>query len=142
MIRKVILSDVFAITKLNAYCLGYEYGISEAEIKLERLISDKNHLILVYVENNELKGYCHASLYDTLYFDTLYNVLGLAAMPNDQGQGIGRLLLEELEKIAKEKGIAGIRINSGISRHSAHNFYIHQGYIQKDDQKRFIKFLR
>lgn len=46
-----------------------------------------------------------------------------------------------LERLAKESGIFGIRINSGGGRKGTHLFYQAMGYNQVVDQKRFFKKL-
>ena len=69
------------------------------------------------------------------------NVLGLSVKKEFQKMGIGRALLEAAENWARENGIKMMRLNSGINRTDAHQFYKHLDYISEKDQKRFIKEL-
>lgn len=141
MIRLARLSDASALARINKESLGYDFCEEATKMKLKQLMDDKNHVILVAEKKGQVIAYCHASKYDTLYFDTLYNLLGLAVKGDYQGQGIGQALLHALEERTKKDGIAGIRVNSGIKREKAHDFYLKQGYTMKDDQKRFFKDL-
>lgn len=137
MIRKVKLRDAAAIQRLNAECLGYDFDREATEAQLKRLLENDQHLILVAEEGGQVIGYAHAASYDCLYFPSLLNLLALAVAQDFQGQGHGRALMQALREEAKAAGYTGIRINSGISRTSAHAFYRSLGCSEKADQKRF-----
>ena len=137
MIRKVKLSDAAAIQRLNAECLGYDFDREATEAQLKRLLENDQHLILVAEEGGQVIGYAHAASYDCLYFPSLLNLLALAVAQDFQGKGHGRALMQALREEAKAAGYTGIRINSGISRSAAHEFYRSLGCSEKADQKRF-----
>ena len=137
MIRKVKLSDAAAIQRLNAESLGYDFDREATEAQLKKLLENDQHLILVAEEDGQVIGYAHAASYDCLYFPSLLNLLALAVTQDFQGQGHGRALMQALREEAKAAGYTGIRINSGISRSSAHEFYRSLGCSEKADQKRF-----
>ena len=137
MIRKVKLSDAAAIQRLNAECLGYDFDREATEAQLKKLLENDQHLILVAEESGQVIGYAHAASYDCLYFPSLLNLLALAVAQDFQGQGHGRALMQALREEAKAAGYTGIRINSGISRSAAHEFYRSLGCNEKADQKRF-----
>ena len=137
MIRRIKLSDAAAIQRLNAECLGYDFDREATEAQLKRLLENDQHLILVVEEDGQVIGYAHAASYDCLYFPSLLNLLALAVAQDFQGQGHGRALLQALREKGKEACYTGIRINSGISRSSAHEFYHSLGCSEKADQKRF-----
>lgn len=86
-------------------------------------------------------GFIHAQIYQTLYFDALVNVLGLAVSPNARRQGSGTALLARTEQWAVEVGAVGIRLNSGDTRTDAHAFYRHAGFSEEKSQLRFLKRL-
>ncbi|MBZ2065417.1 GNAT family N-acetyltransferase [Streptococcus sanguinis] len=137
MIRKVKLSDAAVIQRLNAECLGYDFDRKATEAQLKRLLENDQHLILVVEEDGQVIGYAHAARYDCLYFPSLLNLLALAVAQDFQGRGYGRALMQALREEAKAAGYTGIRINSGISRSTAHEFYRSLGCSEKADQKRF-----
>ena len=137
MIRKVKLSDAVAIQRLNAESLGYDFDRKATEAQLKKLLENDQHLILVAEEGGQVIGYAHAASYDCLYFPFLLNLLALAVAQDFQGQGHGRELMQALREEGKAAGYTGIRINSGISRAAAHEFYRSLGCSEKADQKRF-----
>ncbi len=53
---------------------------------------------------------------------------GLGVLPEYRNLGIGRMLLEEVERFAIKKGAPYIGLASGIRRTDAHRFYEHLGY--------------
>ncbi len=63
-------------------------------------------------------------------------------MPQTQGKGIGKTLLQGLEQEAEKRGYKFIRLNSADHRISAHAFYEKVGYNCDKMQKRFIKLLK
>ena len=89
--------------------------------------------------NHKLLGYVHAEVYESLYSQPGFNILALAVQPDHQGQGIGKSLLEGLEKEAKRRGYGFIRLNSADHRLAAHAFYEKVGYTCDKMQKRFIR---
>lgn len=140
MIKKLSLADGEMVQSLNALELGYDYSVEETTKKLEGLLQHQDHLLLgAYDASGVLVGYCHGMRYDCLYFPTLLNVMALVVRQEEQGKGYGRQLMMALEDEAQALGLSGIRINSGIGRKEAHDFYRAMGYHDKSDQKRFFK---
>lgn len=142
MIRPASLSDAQMINQLSSEELGYAVDLSVTQSQLTKLLSQSGHIILV-AENDQgqVVGYLHASDYQALFSQPYLNIMGLAVAQMAHGQGYGRQLIVALEDQARCLGYEGIRLNSGISREGAHDFYRAVGYTQRDDQKRFYKLL-
>ncbi|MGT2754408.1 GNAT family N-acetyltransferase [Streptococcus ovis] len=141
MIRPMVEKDSEAICQLNNEELDYDLDREATTRNIARLLESSQHCLLVAEVDGQVAGYVHAQLYETLYFKPLWNVLGLAVASCVQGQGIGRELMVALEDSARQAGVAGIRVNSGINRRGAHEFYRALGYQERPDQKRFLKEL-
>ncbi|ADJ59262.1 MAG: GNAT family N-acetyltransferase [Lactococcus cremoris] len=141
MIRKVEMRDVSDITRL-AGVLGYPISESIVKNNMSRILNDEKQEFLVFDNGNQVVGFIEAETYDAVYSkEIMFNVLGLVVDAQEQGQGIGAQLLSALEENAKARGINVIRLNSGVQRHEAHQFYEHQGYTSNHSQKRFLKVL-
>lgn len=141
MIRKVEMRDVSDITRL-AGVLGYPISESIVKNNMSRILNDEKQEFLVFDNGNHVVGFIEAETYDAVYSkEIMFNVLGLVVDAQEQGQGIGAQLLSALEENAKARGINVIRLNSGVQRHEAHQFYEHQGYTSNHSQKRFLKVL-
>lgn len=139
-IREINPSDAGGIRSVSENALGYECPLSLVEDKIKSL-DKKREQVFVTVFNGNIVGFIHVEKYDTLYFETMCNVLGLAVANDFQKTGIGKNLLTAGENWAKENGIKYMRVNSGISRVEAHKFYRHMGYESEKEQLRFIKHI-
>ncbi len=138
MIRKAEMKDYLDIARLSGV-LGYP--ISEAAVKknLARILKDVDHEFLVFELGERVTAFIEAEIYAPVYAEqVMLNVLGLVVDEKNQGQGIGAQLLNALEEKAKAREIKVIRLNSGVQRHEAHQFYEHQGYTSNHSQKRFF----
>ena len=139
-IRKINLSDAMEIQKISQEDLGYECSLSLVEQKINSLDENREQ-VFVACRDGTVAGFIHVEKYDTLYFETMCNVLGLAVKKDFQKMGIGKALVLAGENWAKENGIKFMRVNSGITRTGAHEFYNRLGYESEKEQLRFIKKL-
>ena len=144
MLRALKATDVASIHEINKDALGYTFSPEETASQLAKLSQDSHHFLLGYEDDtsHELVGYIHAEVYESLYSKAGFNILALAVLPQSQGRGFGRDLLEGLEKETKRRGYEFIRLNSADHRLDAHAFYERVGYTCDKVQKRFIKFLK
>ena len=144
MLRDLKGADVEAICVINKEALGYTFSPEETASQLAKLSQNPHHFLLGYEDNtsHELVGYIHAEVYESLYSKAGFNILALAVLPQSQGRGFGRDLLEGLEKETKRRGYEFIRLNSADHRLGAHAFYERVGYTCDKVQKRFIKLLK
>lgn len=139
-IREIEPSDAGGIQSICEKDLGYECSLSLVEDKIKSL-DKKREQVFVAAINGSIGGFIHVEKYDTLYFETMCNVLGLAVAKDFQKMGLGKNLLTAGENWAKQNGIKCMRVNSGITRVEAHKFYRHLGYESEKEQLRFIKHI-
>ena len=144
MLRDLKTTDVASICEINKEALGYSFSLEETASQLARLSKDSHHFLLGYEDDasHELLGYIHAEVYESLYSKAGFNILALAVLPQRQGKGIGKALLEGLEQETKRRGYEFIRLNSADHRLDAHAFYEKVGYTCDKMQKRFIKLIK
>ena len=144
MLRDIKAVDVEAICVINKEALGYTFSPEETASQLAKLSQDSHLYLLGYEDDtsHELVGYIHAEVYESLYSKAGFNILALAVLPQSQGRGFGRDLLEGLEKETKRRGYEFIRLNSADHRLGAHGFYERVGYTCDKVQKRFIKLIK
>lgn len=142
MLRALKETDLASIYEINKEALGYTFSPEETACQLAKLSQDSHHFLLGYEDpaSHGLLGYVHAEVYESLYSNAGFNILALAVLPQTQGKGIGKALLEGLEQETKKRGYKFIRLNSAEHRIGAHAFYEHVGYNCDKLQKRFIKY--
>lgn len=143
MLRALKPTDTGSIYEINKEALGYDFSPEETASQLAKLSQDPHHFLLGYEDaaSHALLGYVHAEVYESLYSNAGFNILALAVLPQMQGKGIGKALLQGLEQETEKRGYKFIRLNSADHRIGAHAFYEHVGYTCDKLQKRFIKFI-
>ena len=144
MIRSIKIEDAEAIQRICNISLGYSVSIETVMKQIQKLSEDVNHHYIYVYEDEELQnvvGFVHAEVYESLYSYAGLNILGLAVLPEFQGKGIGKELMHHLELNAKNDSVSFVRLNSADYRVEAHKFYESIGYVCDKTQKRFIKKL-
>ena len=136
-VRRATLADTRAIWEVNSLSLGYSYPEERTRARLEAVLERAEHAVFVF--GDPAVGYVHVEAYDCTYADPLANILALAVLPAAQGKGAGRALMEAAENWAKSRGIAGVRLDSGMDRTGAHAFYQTIGYRLRKDHRNFVK---
>ena len=141
MLRALKTTDVDAIYMINKEAIGYVFSPEETASQLAKLSQDSHHYLLGFEDSSShnLLGYVHAEVYESLYSKPGFNILALAVLPQMQGKGIGKTLLQGLEQEAKVREYQFIRLNSADHRLGAHAFYEKVGYTCDKVQKRFIR---
>jgi len=127
------------IVLLNKNEMGYEYPFEDTKKQLEQLLNDSNHKIYVAIVADKIVGYIHANNYDLLYAPHLKNIMGIAVSSDFRKNGIGKMLLNEVENWAQNTGAYGVRLVSGATRIGAHAFYEFCGYTRNKEQINFKK---
>ena len=144
MIRNIKIEDAEAIQRICNISLGYSVSVEIVMRQIQKLSEDVNHHYIYVYEDEKLQkvvGLVHAEVYESLYSYAGLNILGLAVLPEFQGKGIGKELMNHLEFKAKNDSVSFVRLNSADYRVEAHKFYESIGYVCDKTQKRFIKRL-
>ena len=139
-VRNAKISDYEDISSINKYSLGYDNPPELIKKNLERVLLNQDDAVFIATANDKAVGYIHAENYNPLYSPPLKEVMSLAVMPDFQGNGIGRKLLDRVEKWAKDTGRSGIMILSQTHRTPAHIFYEACGYTLNKTQVNLIKY--
>ena len=139
IIRECKIEDHIDIAILNKNEMGYEYPVEDTKRQLQQLLKDNNHKIYVATGGDKILGYIHGNNYDLLYAPPMKNIMGIAVSSKFRKNGIGKMLLNEIEKWAKDTGAFGVRLVSGSTRSGAHAFYTFCGYEGNKEQRNFKK---
>lgn len=141
IIREAKTDDSADICKICCDDLGYNCSALLPKERLENLDSSRERVFVADVEG-KVVGYVHAEKYNTLYFESMVNIQGLAVSKAYRRNGCGKALMEAVEAWAKDNNIQFVRLNSGITRKEGHEFYRSVGYDNEKEQIRFMKKLR
>lgn len=139
-VRSATLADAERICALCGQ-LGYPATPVEISERLRAILDKKNHCLFVAEDGGTVVGWIHAVLAHSLLQDMSAEITGLVIDQGCRGKGIGRLLLGQIERWAREKQCRTIRVRSNIVRDRAHAFYERLGYDVVKTQKAFRKRL-
>ena len=140
-IRKATVNDAPRLAELSV-ALGYPVEPAVMARRLARLFSRPEHLVLVAEEaDNLVVGWVHAGEEDILVVGRFCEILGLVVAADHRGKGIGRRLVEEVERWARERGLDRVSVRSNIARAESHPFYERAGYVRQKTQHVYRKQL-
>lgn len=140
-IRNFEIEDLCEIARLTSQ-LGYPTSIGKILPRLQRLQSNPDHRILV-AEDEKLGviAWIHTRIDLTLASDPKIEVVGLVVDERKRGQGIGRILMREAEKFARDMEYKMVRLRTNVARDDAHKFYERLGYNLKKTSHMFVREL-
>lgn len=138
-IRPATTSDVQALSTLCSM-LGYPADPETVARRMERFLAHPATSIHVAEIDDSIVGFI-TFIYEPLFHQdgNCGTITALSVHNDHQGKGIGKLLVKEIEKVAKEAGCIKIAVASGVQRLEAHEFYRRLGYMEIT--KRFVKQL-
>ena len=129
-IREIESKDYSSVAAIFRDVLGILQATDEAVTKTcEKMKDDNRYRTFVADMDGNVVGL--ATTVETLAFDHpdgYIKVNGLAVLPEFQRCGIGKMLMERVEKLAVERKASMIGLASGFQRTGAHEFYEHSGY--------------
>jgi ribosomal protein S18 acetylase RimI-like enzyme len=93
---------------------------------------------LVAVLDKKIVGMCGIGLRVVIHRPApLGRITALVVAEDAQGRGIGRLLVEEVERLLRKAGCKIVEVTSNDRRAAAHAFYRHLGY-----ERTSIRFMK
>jgi len=107
-----------------AYMLDWMYH-SEA---LKSQVLDKKHVFLLAKENGKYLGFCSYEIHCKEAIKTKIHKIYI--LPDTQGKGIGKKLIEAVRQIAKENGDSHLFLNVNKHNRAAIDFYEHIGFYE------------
>jgi len=140
-IRKATLLDAEAIARL-ATELGYPSTEKQVHSRLQGLLPSSEHRVLVACDAlNIVVGWIHAFLYYSMATDPYAEISGLVVSADYRNNGLGGMLLNDIEQWVGKSGIKNLRVRSRIERKEARAFYNKHGFHISKQQNIFDKSL-
>jgi ribosomal-protein-alanine N-acetyltransferase len=123
VLRPAHRSEAAAIASMSR--LQVEYGLRWrwTPTRIRRAIDDKETMVLVASIDGALEGFAVMK-----FRDEDAHLLLLAVQPKARRGGIGRAMLNWLEKSCRTAGIRHVRLEVRVSNRPARRFYENQGY--------------
>lgn len=129
-------SDVARLLSL----LGYPCDRDEAAERIAAIAHDRRqHLLLADVDGEACGLISLYTLYSLAHGAELARITALVVAPEHCRNGIGRLLLREVELLSRRHRVHRVEVTSNAQREGAHAFYRGCGYAC--GSLRFVKML-
>ncbi len=107
---------------------GYPSGPSDIVDRLERFASEHSRVI-VAENGGEVLGFIAVHALPRFeHSDRVLRIMALVVDPGVRERGIGRLLMEEAERLGREVGAAFAEVTAGHHRPDARRLYEDLGY--------------
>ncbi|MEE0435809.1 MAG: GNAT family N-acetyltransferase [Peptococcaceae bacterium] len=96
----------------------------------EQVLADPQSFACLLVDDDgQALGFCHGSFFNTFWLSgQICYLSSLIVREEARGKGYGRVLMDHVRALAKERGAKGIVLDSGLPRTAAHGFYEHYGF--------------
>src|SRR6185369_2816190 len=137
-IRDAVAADASAIAVLVTQ-LGYPSAAEATAPRLSRLSSLSHHRVVVAESSGVVVGVAGACVDHGIELDTYGRITALVVDTKWRANGVGRLLVHEMERWCRERGADRVTLTSGHHRPDSHKFYKALGY--EATGLRFIKHL-
>jgi PhnO protein len=137
-IRKAVLGDADAIYRFICALEEKQMDKTRFDECYAYNVDEPRNYHLVAEENGIAVGYlsCHGQFL-LHHAGWVYEIQELYIEDEHRGKGIGKLLLQELERLLAATDYDVLEVSSNVERRKAHGFYLQNGFEQTH-----IKFVK
>ncbi|MEY8347183.1 GNAT family N-acetyltransferase [Bacillus cereus] len=138
-IRKAIVTDIEALCSLTKELKGSTISHADMQNRLQFVEMSPFDFLYVYEENNVIFGFLGFRIRENLEDVTRYGEISIISVDSTaRRKGIGQILMDYAEQLAKKHNCIGTWLVSGTQRTEAHPFYKKLGY--EVTGYRFVKY--
>lgn len=138
--RPVRAGDTAEVARLAGE-LGYPVDTQAMAARLDELMGDPRHCVLVLDGEGHLAGWIAAERRLSLEVSERVEITGLVVDGSTRRGGAGRTLIAAVEAWAAGQGIDVVVVRSNVQRQAAHPFYERLGYERQKSQHVYGKRL-
>jgi len=139
-VRRARAADREDLARLSTE-LGYPMTAAEAEARLSEITDHSDHVLLVAEQDGRAAGWIQVSRTRIFESARQAEIAGLVVGKELRGRGIGRRLVEEAARWARENGCQALRVRTNVVREDAQRFYRREGFAEIKSQKVLEKAL-
>ena len=140
-LRRARLSDAAEMARLAGQ-LGYPMTVAEMAQRLDVLLPNERHCIVVAANGERLLGRVHVEHRSSIEAGDRAEIMGLVVDSSARRRGLGRELVERAEAWAVARGLAALTVRSNAARDLSHPFYEALGYSRDKTQHVYSKTLK
>lgn len=139
-IRPAHTGDSKSIAALSDQ-LGYASDDLQIAIRLERILSNDEHVVFVATQDGEVVGWIHGFIALRIESDSFVEIGGLVVDQSVRKNGIGKILVEHIADWSASKECHILRVRCNSIRTDTHRFYENIGFNLNKEQKIFNRYL-
>ncbi|PEJ29166.1 GNAT family N-acetyltransferase [Bacillus pseudomycoides] len=138
-IRKATVNDIEVLCSLTKELKGSDISYVDMQNRLQFVEMSPFDFLYVYEEDDHIFGFLGFRIRENLEDVTRYGEVSIISVDSTaRRKGIGQILMEYAEQLAKEHNCIGTWLVSGTQRTDAHPFYKKLGY--EINGYRFVKY--
>jgi len=107
---------------------GYPAGPTDIVARLERFASQFSQVVVADLDGEVLGFVAYHAMPRFEHDDRIVRILALVVDPGVRERGVGRLLMDEVERAARELAAAFVEVTAGHHRADARHLYEALGY--------------
>lgn len=129
LVRSATQSDYEQLIRLYSAFVGDDRYSKPDNDSFEQVLNSQSNFVFVAAKAEKLIGFASFSIRFVIRYPTAIAELDeLYVAPDYRDHGIGRALMDEVEKTAKEHGCRRVFIESAYKHLAGHKFYVAAGY--------------
>ncbi len=139
LIRKAKQTDFEAIYKFVNALEESIFPLENQKKAFERNLADGDFIYLIAELNNKPIGFISCYAQEVLHHGAqrIAEIQEMYVSPENRKSGVGKKLLDELKKIAKQNGIVQLEVTSNKKRTETHQFYLRECFLNSHEKFTF-----
>lgn len=138
-IRKANRTDFGSIYQFVNELEETVFGLENQKNAFEQNIKNKNYIYLIAELNRNPIGFisCHSQSLLHHAGQKIAEIQEMYIIPEKRKIGVGKKLIDELKRVAKQNGIAQLEVTSNKKRTETHRFYQREKFINTHEKFTF-----
>ncbi len=138
VVRKALPADAKRVAALCKQ-LGYDASVEEVKARIETFPNLQRGMVIVALKDDNVVGWIQTSVKTAIESGDIAEITGLVVDESCRGLGIGKILVGEAERWARESHFPNLRVRTNVVREETHRFYIKENFKELKRQTVFQK---
>jgi len=139
LIREASIKDFTDVYQFICELQGKVFDKETMSTLYNENISNPNYIYLVASEDNNTVGYASCHVQNLLHHaGKIAEIQEMFVLPKYRSTGVGKLMMDDIKKRVKEKGVLQLEVTTRSIREKAIQFYIREAF--QDSHKKLVHY--
>lgn len=139
LIREASIKDFTDVYQFICELQGKVFDKETMSTLYNENISNPNYVYLVASEDNSTVGYVSCHVQNLLHHaGKIAEIQEMFVLPKYRSTGVGKLMMDDIKKRVKEKGVLQLEVTTRSIREKAIQFYIREAF--QDSHKKLVHY--